>query len=30
MMMDFLDSLVRVMGISLFSWIAWSLWAGDR
>ena len=26
----FLDSLVRVMGISLFSWIAWSVWAGDR
>jgi hypothetical protein len=30
MLMIFLDSLVRVMMIGLFSAIAWSVWAGGR
>lgn len=25
-----LDSLVRMMFIGVFTWIAWSIWAGDR
>lgn len=30
MLMIFLDSLVRMMFVGLFSWIVWAVWAGDR
>ena len=30
MLMNFLDSLVRVMGIGLFSAIAWTAWTWGR
>ena len=30
MLMVLLDSIIRVMFLSFFTWIAWSIWAGDR
>lgn len=30
MLLILLDSVVRVMFLSLFTWIVWSIWAGDR
>lgn len=30
MLLILLDSVVRVMFLSLFTWIVWAIWAGDR
>lgn len=30
MLLIFFDSLIRVMFAGLFTWIAWSIWAGGR
>ena len=30
MIFIFLDSLLRIMFAGLFTWIVWSIWAGDR
>ena len=30
MLMNFLDSFVRVGMLGFLTWVVWSIWAGDR